>query len=71
MLPELFRVRRDDSSSELSQGGSLEEILDNVERRIFRNFVQKGYSSYRIAEELGINQSTAIRKIKKHGLGGK
>ncbi len=70
MLPELFRVRRDDTGSDLSQGGSLTEILDNVERRIFRNLVKKGYSSYRIAEELGINQSTAIRKIKKLGLSG-
>ena len=71
MLPEIFRVRRDDAGSVLSQGGSLEEILDNVERRIFRNLVQKGFSSYRIAEELGINQSTALRKIKKLGLSGK
>ena len=71
MLPEIFRMRRDDAGSVLSQGGSLEEILDNVERRIFRNPVQKGFSSYRIAEELGINQSTAIRKIRKLGLSGK
>lgn len=71
MLPESFRMRRVDAGSELSQGGSLEEIMDNVERRIFRTFVQKGYSSYRIAEELGINQSTAIRKIKKLGLNEK
>jgi PAS domain S-box-containing protein len=70
MLPEIFRGRRDDAGPELSQGGSLEEIMDNIERRIFRDLVQKGYSSYRIAEELGINQSTAIRKIKKLGVRG-
>lgn len=68
MLPDLFRTRSDGLGPEFSQGSNLDEILANVERRIFRNLIQKGYSSYRIAEELGMNQSTAIRKIQKLGL---
>jgi PAS domain S-box-containing protein len=71
MLPELFQGRTGLHGQELSQGKNLEEILANVERRVFQNLVQKGYSSYKIAEELGINQSTAIRKMKKLGINGK
>ncbi len=71
MLPELFQGRTGLHGQELSQGKNLEEILANVERRVFQNLVQKGYSSYKIAEELGINQSTAIRKMKKLGIKGK
>ena len=71
MLPDLFKTHSVVAGSDLSQGGNLEEILANVERRVLQNLVQKGYSSYKIAEELGINQSTAIRKMNKLGIKSK
>lgn len=71
MLPDLFRSLPGVDEHEFSQGNTLQEILANVQRRVFHNLVQKGYSSYKIAEELGLNQSTVIRKMQKLGLAGK
>ncbi|MHC1762632.1 MAG: sigma 54-interacting transcriptional regulator [Negativicutes bacterium] len=71
MLPDLFHSLPGVAEHEFSQGNTLQEILANVQRRVFHNLVQKGYSSYKIAEELGLNQSTVIRKMQKLGLAGK
>lgn len=47
---------------------SLNDILEKVERRLFQDFLKKGYSSYKMAKELRINQSTVIRKMKRLGI---
>lgn len=47
---------------------SLNDILEKVERRLFQDFLKKGYSSYKMAKELSINQSTVIRKMKRLGI---
>lgn len=68
MLPENFRIRRLNPAFGVPEGYNLEDIINEVERGIFRTLVKQGYSSYKIAKKLGINQSTVIRKIKKLGI---
>ena len=45
---------------------SLEALLERFEAQIFQALYQKYKSSYKVAERLGISQSTATRKIKKY-----
>ena len=72
MLPEQFHALSGPAGHEAAHaGGTLAEILANVERKVLDGLVRKGFSSYRIAKELGINQSTALRKMKKLGVRGK
>ncbi|MEN6383602.1 MAG: sigma 54-interacting transcriptional regulator [Phycisphaerales bacterium] len=52
----------------VSKENGLKTILDNVERKIFEKLIADGYNSYKMANLLGINQSTVVRKIKKLGL---
>ncbi len=47
-------------------GNSLDEIVQEVEKRVITETYQKHKSSYMVAKELGISQSTAIRKIKRY-----
>lgn len=49
-----------------STGKNLQEILDDVEKSIVLDLYEKYHSSYKVAKELGISQSAAIRKIKKY-----
>ncbi len=42
--------------------------LEEVERRILAESVRECRSTYEIAERLGINQSSVVRKMKKYGL---
>ena len=46
--------------------GTLQHALDEVERRMLRCLLQRGLSSYAIASRLGLSQSTAARKIRRH-----
>ena len=48
---------------------SLQETLDKVERSILEKALAKHGNQVRMAEALGVNQSTIARKLKKHGLG--
>ena len=63
MLPENLRGKKSRSMS--NEGRKLNEIVDDVERRLFQGLLGKGYSTYKIAKELGISQPTVVRKIKK------
>ena len=47
---------------------SLQETLDKVERSILEKALAKHGNQVRMAEALGVNQSTIARKLKKHGL---
>jgi PAS domain S-box-containing protein len=49
----------------VSAGRSLPEILEEVERTVVLDAYEKYQSSYKVAEELGISQSAATRKIRK------
>lgn len=46
----------------------LEEALDKLEREILEKSYRIYPNSYKMAEVLGVNQSTIIRKLKKHGI---
>ena len=48
---------------------SLQATLDAVERDVLQRAITRYGNQVRIAEALGVNQSTIARKFKKHGLG--
>lgn len=41
------------------------EIITEVENRVFLELARKGYSTYKMAQILGISQSTVVRKLQK------
>ncbi|WP_239027004.1 sigma 54-interacting transcriptional regulator [Geomonas oryzisoli] len=47
---------------------TLEQILESVERSLLSDAMKEHGNQYRIAEALGINQSTVARKLKKYGV---
>lgn len=49
----------------LTEKKSLSSILSDVEIEIFGKLIRQGWSTYKIAKELGISQATAVRKIQK------
>lgn len=49
-----------------NKGGKLSEILADVEKSVVLDSYKTHGSSYKVAKELGISQSSAIRKIKKY-----
>jgi PAS domain S-box-containing protein len=69
MMSDVFWGRPNMPCSAAAPSAGLKNIMENVERRLIQSWVKKGYSSYKIAKELSINQSTVIRKMKKLGIG--
>jgi PAS domain S-box/PAS domain S-box len=51
-----------------ADGGSLEEILGNLERKVLENLWRERRNTYEIARILKVNQSTVVRKLKKWGI---
>jgi len=47
---------------------TLQDTLDSVERALLQKALAKHGNQVRMAEALGVNQSTVARKLKKHGL---
>ncbi|MDD2850663.1 MAG: sigma 54-interacting transcriptional regulator [Desulfuromonadaceae bacterium] len=47
---------------------TLEQILESVERTLLADAMKEHGNQYRIAEAMGINQSTVARKLKKYGI---
>ncbi len=50
------------------KGQSLNQVLAQVEYRLLAELKTAGLSQTEMAAELGVNQSTIARKLKKHGL---
>jgi PAS domain S-box-containing protein len=63
MLPDSMRPGI--GLQELSAGGTYREIVDQLEANLFESYLAKGYSTRRIAEELGVSQPTVVRKINR------
>ncbi len=57
-------------SSRWTEGQSLQEILENVEREVLEKARMRFGKQAAIAEALHINQSTVARKLQKYGLEG-
>lgn len=53
---------------EIIKTKNLKESLENFERNILKDLIDSGKSTREIATILEINQSTVVRKIKKHNL---
>lgn len=47
---------------------SLEQILESVERTLLADAMKEHGNQYRMADALGVNQSTVGRKLKKYGI---
>ncbi len=67
MLPESI-IGKADATLEIPPGSDLKRMLADVESRILKTLVHRGFSGRRIASELGINQSTVVRKLKQLGI---
>ncbi len=63
--------------NQFNQGENLEDIIvndivplkkavDEVEKKLLKLAKKEGKTTYEIAEILGVNQSTVVRKLKKH-----
>ncbi len=55
-------------SSLINSKKTLKEILEEFEKKIIIETYNKYQSTYKVADELGISQSTATRKVKKYML---
>lgn len=66
-LPRQIRHKQTPLSPSLVNG-SLRATMDKVEREIIRDALKVHKTTYKIAQALGINQSTVVRKIQRHGL---
>ncbi len=53
---------------QISPGTSLQQTLDQVERKLLEKALRQFNNQIKIAAALGVNQSTIARKLKKHGL---
>lgn len=51
---------------DFSEATKLQDLLDDFEKSIITQSYERNKSSYRVAEELGISQASAHRKIKKY-----
>ncbi len=51
-----------------SANGSMKSRLEEVERRILSETSDRCSSTYEMAEQLGIDQSSVVRKLKKYGI---
>lgn len=70
-LPAAFRRPLEKTCGNLSEwrpGQTLSEILNQTERRLFKELRQRCASQAQIAALLGVNQSTVARKLKKYAL---
>lgn len=48
--------------------GTYKEMMEQFEKKLLTHFNQKYKSSYKLAEELALSQTTMWRKLQKHGL---
>ncbi len=67
-LPAPIRksYRRGETERALSPRFSLTESLEEYERSLLQKVFNESSSTYEMAERLGINQSTVVRKLKKY-----
>ena len=56
-------------AGEWHEEATLQETLDKVERAVLEKALARHGNQVRMAEALGVNQSTIARKLKKHALG--
>lgn len=72
-LPEPARDRpkgsdRSDASADSGEKASLKSRMDAYERRILQEALLKHGTTRAVAAALGLNQSTIVRKLSRHGL---
>ena len=71
-LPEhLFRSVREKATSLSLQGETLKEMMNRVEAGILRSCMVQHKTTRAVAAALGINQSSVVRKLRRHGLDSK
>jgi len=61
-------TRPADTPAEQGADGSMRTQLEAEERRILAEASSRCASTYEMAEQLGINQSSVVRKLKKYGI---
>ncbi|MFD1706433.1 sigma 54-interacting transcriptional regulator [Siminovitchia sediminis] len=70
-LPENFRIQAAENAVVVTDVIPLKQAKEELEEQLIRKAYSMNNSSYKVADLLGINQSTAIRKINKYIRDGK
>ncbi len=67
-LPQCVRERDANCNSKVTVEGviPLREAVEEVERQLIKQAKEEHETTYEIAEALGVNQSTVVRKLKKY-----
>ena len=64
----IFECTRRPGELNIAQNATLREALDEAEKQILSNSLEKFKTTREIAKALGISQPTVVRKLAKHGL---
>ena len=64
-----YPAQRSQELESFSVGMTLQQTLDEVEKKLLEKTAQRYRNQTEMARILGVNQSTIARKLKKHGLG--
>lgn len=65
-IPPSVRGKKPSPGFEVKTNGTLKEMLESVERRIFRDCYKKYGSTTKVAKALGISQPSASMKLSKY-----
>ena len=63
-----FNIKNQAFSEDLGEGINLKQSIESTERQLFERALTKYKSTREIAKALNIDQSTVVRKMKKHKL---
>jgi transcriptional regulator with PAS, ATPase and Fis domain len=66
LSPGLMDSEDERTTADRNDFSNLKEFMESQERRIVRAAYERGGSSYKVAEALGISQTSAYRKLRKH-----
>jgi transcriptional regulator with PAS, ATPase and Fis domain len=66
LSPMIMDSEDEHTTADRNDFSNLKEFMESQERRIVRAAYERGGSSYKVAEALGISQTSAHRKLRKH-----
>ncbi len=67
-LPRHFKIFKDITERVVTENKTLYTVLDEVECNMLTQALRQYKTTPKIGKALGINQSTVVRKLKKHGM---
>lgn len=67
-LPENFKSYKGVTDDVITEGKSLQAILEEVEFRVLNQALKAHKTTRKVGEVLGISQPTVVRKMRRHGI---